>query len=217
MAAIALWPGISLGVVVISDSTFNDSDWAHSEISDTGNNGALTVSQQLAGGNPGSYQQGIHVWGPGFVSYGHSLSTITYDPSVQGAISTIDFSYDFITEAVTNPSTGGVATSFLIAQGASTWAYGSITVTAGTSWQTNSAIGLDASLFAGIDFSAAGSPITFGYLTSNSTNVIDGRTSTWGIDNWSVTINQVPLPAALWLFGSGLLGLASIAKRQKST
>lgn len=35
--------------------------------------------------------------------------------------------------------------------------------------------------------------------------------------NWSVdfTVSQVPLPAAVWLFGSGLLGLTGIARRRK--
>jgi len=31
-----------------------------------------------------------------------------------------------------------------------------------------------------------------------------------------VTINPVPVPAALWLFGSGLIGIATFAKRRKA-
>jgi len=36
--------------------------------------------------------------------------------------------------------------------------------------------------------------------------------------NWSVdfTVSQVPLPAAAWFFGSGLLGLIGIARRKKA-
>ncbi len=36
--------------------------------------------------------------------------------------------------------------------------------------------------------------------------------------NWSVdfTVSQVPLPAAAWLFGAGLLGLIGIARRKKA-
>ncbi len=30
----------------------------------------------------------------------------------------------------------------------------------------------------------------------------------------SITVNEVPLPAAVWLFGTGLLGLAGIARRR---
>ena len=53
--------------------------------------------------------------------------------------------------------------------------------------------------------------------------------SDWGINPWasggslinpdyiasSVEVSAVPLPAAVWLFGSGLIGLAGVAKRRK--
>lgn len=35
-----------------------------------------------------------------------------------------------------------------------------------------------------------------------------------GLDN--VKLNPIPVPAAVWLFGSGLLGLAGVARRRKS-
>ena len=40
---------------------------------------------------------------------------------------------------------------------------------------------------------------------------LDAMSGTW--DN---TLNTVPVPAAVWLFGSGLLGLAGVARRRKS-
>ncbi|MGE0643543.1 MAG: VPLPA-CTERM sorting domain-containing protein [Nitrospira sp.] len=36
----------------------------------------------------------------------------------------------------------------------------------------------------------------------------------WQIDNVALSVNPVPLPAALWLFGSGLVGLGAIARRK---
>jgi hypothetical protein len=33
---------------------------------------------------------------------------------------------------------------------------------------------------------------------------------------YGIEISQVPLPAAVWLFGSGLLGLVGIARRKKA-
>ena len=41
-----------------------------------------------------------------------------------------------------------------------------------------------------------------------------GCFSNLGIDN--VTVSAVPVPAAVWLFGSGLLGLVGVARRKKA-
>jgi len=37
----------------------------------------------------------------------------------------------------------------------------------------------------------------------------------WGLDNVMVQVTPVPLPAAVWLFGSGLIGLLGFAKRRR--
>ena len=37
----------------------------------------------------------------------------------------------------------------------------------------------------------------------------------WGLDNVQVQVSAVPVPPAVWLFGSGLLGLVGIARRKK--
>lgn len=52
----------------------------------------------------------------------------------------------------------------------------------------------------------------FGFAGANS---ISG-TLTQYYDNFSLDIAAVPLPPALWLFGSGLIGLIGIARRKKS-
>lgn len=46
----------------------------------------------------------------------------------------------------------------------------------------------------------------------------DGTPNTGAIfwDNASLEVSQVPVPAAVWLFGSGLLGLVGVARRRKS-
>jgi hypothetical protein len=36
-------------------------------------------------------------------------------------------------------------------------------------------------------------------------------------DTTSLTINPIPIPAAIWLFGSGLIGLVGIARRKRTT
>ena len=42
----------------------------------------------------------------------------------------------------------------------------------------------------------------------------DDHLSSWAVHDGDV--NAVPIPAALWLFGSGIIGLIGIAKRKKS-
>lgn len=49
------------------------------------------------------------------------------------------------------------------------------------------------------------------------TMVHDKLPNVWKLEtNGMLTYSAVPIPAAVWLFGSGLLGLASIARRRKA-
>jgi hypothetical protein len=57
-----------------------------------------------------------------------------------------------------------------------------------------------------LDFSAAGDPITFGFLTTNSVT-LDNTSTMSGIDNWSVTVDPVPEPSTALLLAGGLLAL----------
>lgn len=45
---------------------------------------------------------------------------------------------------------------------------------------------------------------------------VAGCTSEAYFDNVSVTVEAIPVPAAVWLFGSGLIGLIGIARRRKA-
>jgi len=39
----------------------------------------------------------------------------------------------------------------------------------------------------------------------------------WAVHDGDVGVSAVPVPAAVWLFGSGLIGLAGLAKRKEKT
>src|SRR5579863_3400102 len=88
--------------VTFSDGTFNNSDWQVSMVFQGYNGGSVTGSQVASGGNPGAYRSidtsvnpiggnpysnvlGFNQWLPG-----------TFDPATQGAVSSVDFSIDFL-------------------------------------------------------------------------------------------------------------------------
>jgi len=61
------------------------------------------------------------------------------------------------------------------------------------------------------------SEMVFNGETIASLNMISG-TYNYAIPNDTITLNieAVPIPAAVWLFGSGLLGLVGMARRKKA-
>jgi hypothetical protein len=49
-----------------------------------------------------------------------------------------------------------------------------------------------------------------------SANGLQGlNDESWGLDNVQVAVAPVPVPPAVWLFGSGLLGLIGVARRKR--
>ena len=53
-----------------------------------------------------------------------------------------------------------------------------------------------------------------GTLIDSITWVLSPTASPFSVDN--IRLSAVPIPAAVWLFGSGLIGLIGIAKRKKA-
>jgi hypothetical protein len=108
-------------------------------------------------------------------------------------------------------NTGAFATNYVIPLAASSgWQTVSFSVTP-TDWVGAGGGGATE----GTDISATLSNVALFRIYSNP-DLTDYRgekiTGTLGVDN----ITAVPLPAAVWLFASGLLGLIGIAKRKKS-
>ena len=59
--------------------------------------------------------------------------------------------------------------------------------------------------------------IIFGFFGVDAVQFVTSTTNQLVLDNLKVSsVSTVPVPAAVWLFGSGLLGLVGIARRKKA-
>jgi hypothetical protein len=149
--------------------------------------------------------------------------TAVYDPSTQGPIGFIDFFQDVIGLSDAN-TFGTYGAGVAIRQGGQDYcAAVDVLPSTSSSWVSRSTLGLtalDFAIFGGTgrpDFSATGSPITFGYSRSNTTPDAV-RTAQDGIDNWRVVVNpastNVPEPTSLALLAIGLGLLTRYARRR---
>jgi hypothetical protein len=204
--------------VQYSDATFNDVDWTGTKIVDTTGGGAnFTASQIASGGNPGAYRRNNHFYDTGTIQVAHLRNGATYDPSVQGAASNIQISYDLI--HLSPPQNQAVAFGLLVFQNGSYYA-GPEDLIFDESWthfaNTRSASDLNRVAGAGPDhpdFSASGQSFQVGfYSLNNSSGGLLTRSA--GIDNWNVTINAVPEPASVGLLA--IAGIAAFPRRRRA-
>ncbi len=194
--------------VVIRDATFMDDDCEiFQEFSTRG--GEHTAGQSTADGNPPPHRLMRHfmpVTGEFDVDGNPLPSTINvrhrfirpgaqYDPAALGRIDRMDFRMDRRVLFVSAGGGGAVGHAFLVFQnGVTYWAdLGSFT---STSWETRELLALTADDFTNSAgqhpaFSELGSPLTFGYLRSNSNTGQGAHVEILhGIDNWEVTIHR---------------------------
>ena len=86
--------------ISFTDGTFNDADWTATKIQDTssGSQSSFTVQQVSTGGNPAAYREVSQTFGfnsPGMrLRVAHLRDGALYNPALNGAITTIDFSFD---------------------------------------------------------------------------------------------------------------------------
>jgi hypothetical protein len=215
------------------DGTFSNGNWSQTEFTAT-NGGASSATQQLTGGNPGAYFEVSNAVNPtGSSTAFYARSGAVYTPSVQGAITGIDYAVD---ESL---FTGGVGDAELgVMQGGSVYLAFPEANVFSNGWQGFIENDLTAASFARIvpgstgptgelvydssqnpDFSATGGALTFGFVTTfNSPTGGGSFASTWGVDNWSVDVQGagggVPEPGA-WALMLGGFGLAGAALRRR--
>jgi len=199
-----VWMSILLTVLVLQsaarattyqDGTFN-TGWTSTTLTPPSTAGATSSSVTDAGnGNPAPSRTTTHNIVPGFIYVAHRNSTAIYDPSVQGAITSLSYSYDL--RQYNPPQGAGFAYSILVFQDNTYYRSMPVDVVYGASWQAFSKAGLTAASFTKVsgdspntnpDFSCKGTRIQFGYVTANSSG--GSLSLRGGIDNWKVVIDE---------------------------
>jgi len=215
---IALAGAAQAGTVGLSDGDFDPATWATTFASGVS---GQTGAQVASGGNPGAYWE-VETTTNTQTFMAHLGSALVYDPAL-GALDSIDISLQYLPLAARGD--GHFIAPLLRQDGTLYRASGSVTGSTATTWQTYALTGLTPANFAVVsaagingagapDFSQAGAPITFGFLTGNSGG--DGITIAY--DNYAVSLHTdmapIPLPAGIVLLGGGLALLPVLRRRR---
>jgi len=195
------------------DGTFTLSNWSKTDFGP----GTSTMAQQASGGNPGSFLQVSNSVNAGLLEAVHLLNTGQYNPATSGGFSRVSFSVDTM-----NLTFSQSIQPVLFQNGVYWFATGHASTGSGT-WTTLQFTNLQASDFivnpfqtatGPLDFSATGSPISFGFAGANSDFF---ATSVVGVDNFSVTLGAIPEPSAYAaFFGAAVLAVAVRRKKKSS-
>jgi hypothetical protein len=224
--------------VDISDGTFAAAQWSSAKCYGTSAQ-TYSVSQSTTGGNPGDYRlvsESTTSGGPENVT--NVFSGASYDPVTQGAITSIDWSFD--AKLITKTGSAGFGAWFILEQGVDSnhnpvifqsnnlgaekgeavitsttaWTTFAEQLMTASSWTSNQSVNPGAPL--NPDFSATAAVITFGFETSSDPG---SGTNTYaaGFDNWYADVNHLdppaPEPVTMSLLAIG--GLALLRRRNK--
>lgn len=196
-------PALS-AVTVVHDGDFADADWevivSSFKSSGGAQPGGSVDANQQSGGNPGTMRRVVNhiARAPSATEYSstwgvHLKKGFTYDPSVQGAIATIDYSED------ARRVTSGQLTGLAVRQAGKVY-YTQADVFTNPAWTRVEQLAIVPGNFAEItadgpvqgsrpDFSASGGPLEVGFIRANSNGNGGGAYSVTGdIDNWEVRI-----------------------------
>ncbi|MBL8823222.1 MAG: tandem-95 repeat protein [Planctomycetia bacterium] len=195
-----------------SDGEFAPAHWQDSTVFLRDGNpslsGPLVVGPSLrtTGGNPANYRYQADDFRVGdWIATASINSTAIYDPQVQGALASVDFSMDVIQFPPVLPGQGPGGTAFVIAlrqngqlyfgtpfgNGSTTWR--NYTTNGMTAEDFDIAIVPEERLGNHPDFSANGAPIEFGYgHWINGFGTPGFRLlNEFGVDNWAVTVQNI--------------------------
>jgi len=211
--AAALVTSVACADVTYSDGTFQNSTWGFETVTLGGATSTANAAQSSGTGNPGFSRRVNHTTQVGETIYAlhrFGVNTATrYEPALQGAILTLDWSID---ARWASGSFGGDGQAIMLgAKQGMTIFFADYDITGFTgAWVTNTAVGLTAASFlpltgsGSINFSAGGAPIRFGYITGNSTTGFVYN-NTVDYDNFNLVVRSVPGVGVLPALAGGLL------------
>lgn len=200
----------SLASFVYGDGVFAPGTYALTE-QHTGAITSYAGTQQLSGGNPAEWRRIDHVSFSNIILTYHMRNGATYDPSLNGAIASVNFSMDVM--GILNHAGIGIGLSPALLQNGNYYFSNSFVTNPNVNWVTGTLGSLTATDFRTLasaaahpDFSPTGGPIQIGFVARNDNG---GFTTSraCGIDNWITTINPVPEPATgvLLVLATGLV------------
>lgn len=209
---------ISMSILFVSISAnggtvLTDGDFSNWQVDYSFSGGSATRIPN--GGNPGAFFS--LTASSALASVLTSNPIFGYSPATDGAILSLNFQADVVGISDLLDTTGDTVPQFaftVIQNGDVYWhaiAFNS------ANWTNIGTADLSASDFtspftAGVpDFSTNGSPITFGIAAA--TDFASGME--FGVDNYQVSINSVPIPPALFLFSTGLIVLSCVTEKTR--
>ena len=211
---------------MFATGVFSQSDWpggATSAAAFGANSTGGSLSDVASGGNPGSYVEmsASHGTGDYFVWTAVAVNSWVYDPSVSGAIASIDFGADVMRQQ-------GIDfddfQALIVQNGKYYWDFGALHNVSG--WFDSSATGATAHDFRQIntsdgtwngglnpDFSSTGAPISFGYALGVQ-GTADAGSITQSYDNIHYRIRSESSTPEPFTLGLGLAGAGLFVRRR---
>jgi hypothetical protein len=214
VASIYLSLSAVVGLAQFSDSTFT-TGWVDTILSPS-TLGRTSSSILGTGGNPATSRtttQAFPFVAPsttGRIWVAHINSSSTYNPTTQGSITSLSFSYDLIFyKSLSSTNSGGIGYALLAFQNGTYYSTigDAARFEAWTAFPHAPVAAADFSRIDGTgpdkpDFTCGGAPIQFGYVTLNSNptsslTTTASATAVGGIDNWKVDVKSAPCCASI--------------------
>lgn len=222
----AILPAATINLPV--DGTMSGATWTAIKYADSEGTASFNAAQIGSGGNPGTYWQVAHTYGPrnltasASIAVAHTTSAFTWNPSTQGELLNVSTAFD--AKVIFDGASNAVGLGVILTQDGKVYSHFISAPGESTIWTNYSASGLGSANFGTLiegstvfpDFTTAGSLIRFGFFTANGTALGSITSSTTAIDNFalSVEVSSIPEPATAAV-GAAFIALAAAGSRRR--